>query len=37
MSQITLVAFGVLVIGGINFLKGSFYRYEKAIPYYEIL
>ena len=37
MSQIMLVAFGVLVIIGINFLKGGFYRYEKAIPYYEVL
>ena len=37
MSQMAFVAFGVLVIIGINLLKGGFYRYEKAIPYYELL
>ncbi len=37
ISQIILVALGVLVIIGINFLKGGLYRYEKAIPYYEVL
>jgi hypothetical protein len=37
MSQIIFVAFGVLIIIGVNLFKGGVYRYEKAIPYYEVL
>lgn len=37
ISQMMFVAFGVLIMIGINFFKGGFYRYEKAIPYYEVL
>jgi hypothetical protein len=32
-----LVALGVVGIIGVNFLKGGFYRFEKAVSYYELL
>lgn len=32
-----LVAFGVLGMMGVNFVKGRFHRYEKAVSYYELL
>lgn len=37
ISQMLFVGFGVLVIMGVNYLKGRYYRYEKTIPYHEIL
>lgn len=37
MSQMVLVALGVLGIIGINLVKGGFYRYEKAVSYYELI
>lgn len=37
MSQMLLVAFGVLGMMGVNFVKGGFHRYEKAVSYYELL
>ena len=37
ISQILLVALGVLGIIIVNFLKGGLHRYEKAISYYELV
>ena len=37
ISQIFFVGFGVFIIIVINYLKGGFYRLEKAVSYYELL
>lgn len=37
MSQMFFVALGVLIIIGVNFLKGGLYRYEKSVSYHEFL
>jgi heme/copper-type cytochrome/quinol oxidase subunit 2 len=37
IAQMMLVAVGVLGMIGINYFKGGFYRYEKAVSYYEVL
>ena len=37
MSQMAFVAFGVIGIIVINLFKGGFYRFEKAVSYYELL
>ncbi len=37
ISQIIFVALGVFLIIGVNYFKGGFYRYEKTVPYYEVI